>query len=1200
MAEQFDTARVTLQPTAPEQPIQSNVLEQGASVFGQAAAQNVGAASAAGQRASGYFAQANAAFDRTVDQYNKIAVMNAQDEAPGLIQKDGNGQIIPPKSFWPSGIHSAAYAQAYSEAARSTYRTMAASEFSNFVSETQAKFPTDPVAFKKAVDEKQNLMLQNLDTREAPFISLRLQQIGSQGATQVAVNLQAANNATLKAQSDVSYGAIVDTASRLAGITAPIAAFGGKDNPAAPGAIKTITDTLPPELQQRVTSADRTPEHNAQVGGAKDSAHLKPGTAVDIGTAGMTDEQKKALVSQVLSNPNLRGIGFYDDHIHIDTGHDKHTVWGTVPGSVQNDVRTWQGAPTAMAAIPTSTDIEKIKTQVASSALVAGMLADWQKQVGPIMTPGEIARKKDELAYTVVAKSYAETFKSGRYDDGKGNVDQGKIALANDQIEKIAAAFPGREAAVRQTLQEGLQFSVGQSGRYAAQQQLDDKRKIEPAQRRAMDLALQADALKNTDIDGARRITDQLRSEARAALTNPSINDAAALQLAQTYYANGNLAKSSMQEGITNKLQGLVSLSTDQTGSVTVQQKASAVASLQAIQSDPSLAQHLTAGQKSYAQGAVDTYYKTQTANDFTAAYAVATDPNSGASPQMFRDKMRPLIEKGQIGPGGAISTGQYLEAEANVKKVWEAKQNEGDLAASYVARTQAGIPTTEAEQKAYANRVPFKVNGQAPSLYNPDDPTHRAALTDYLAQGGPVPDKVKTALAAISHSPDAAKMDGALQTYQSIYASVQRQLEKQGTPGQAVSVDMVKAKTAALVGSEATYLENVRAWGADGAYKLMLADKTSTSKTGQAGGPADSLDSDMATGLSNITGAIQANQAGQIPSFVQKVLQGRITDTSDTAEEKMRRTTIAQLPASLRGGERTGPEGQLVGADVDVSKGITIKADAARFLSDGAKIYIASDGQAIKAQVTEMTPAQFALTKMMETHADKLEFVKQPDGRARIELKTLGTHLSEKLFRTGEQLKPDATQGILRFMIQQQTGLSTGIAETIDEKSITATTQMDSNNQLSYLISAKNRNGIPVAMMTLKENDPRISATALALDRTAYDKLKAINFPGGAGEYGHAAAAVAGYVSTLTTALGRSNLIDAIARGDWTHSADIVQFRQNFEAERAKFRAELGPNADKVEQVIQDMARDHGPAGTEPLINDLFSRPPVFHPPAR
>jgi hypothetical protein len=442
MAAQFDTNRVVVQPTQQEQPIPTDVFGTGASVFGQQASTLGQEAEAQTRRGEGYFAKANAAFDRSVDEYNKIAVMNATDEAPGLIQKDGNGQIIPPKSFWPSGIHSMAYAQAYPEAARATYRTMASSEFSNFVSEQQAKYPTDTGAFKKAVDEKQAAMLQNLDTREAPFISLRLQQIAAQGGTQVAVNLQAANNATLKAQSDVSYGAIVDTASRLAGITAPTAAFGGKDNPGIPGAISTITGSLDPEIQKRVTSADRTPQRNKEVGGAEDSAHLKPGTAVDIGTAGMTDEQKKALVTQVLANPNLRGLGFYDDHIHIDTGHDKHTVWGAVPGSVQNDVRTWQGAPTAMTAIPTSSDIEKIKTQVASSALIAGMLADWQKQVSTIMTPGEIARKKEELAYTVVAKSYAKTFKGGRYDDGKGNIDQGKIALAEQADREDRRRLP--------------------------------------------------------------------------------------------------------------------------------------------------------------------------------------------------------------------------------------------------------------------------------------------------------------------------------------------------------------------------------------------------------------------------------------------------------------------------------------------------------------------------------------------------------------------------------------------------------------------------------------------------------------------------------------------------------------------------------------------------------------------------------------
>lgn len=78
-----------------------------------------------------------------------------------------------------------------------------------------------------------------------------------------------------------------------------------------------------------VTSAFRDPEHNARVGGAKNSQHMH-GNAFDVNTAGWTEEQRQAFVAEAM-RAGFSGFGNYENSMHVDTGPAR--VWGPSYGA---------------------------------------------------------------------------------------------------------------------------------------------------------------------------------------------------------------------------------------------------------------------------------------------------------------------------------------------------------------------------------------------------------------------------------------------------------------------------------------------------------------------------------------------------------------------------------------------------------------------------------------------------------------------------------------------------------------------------------------------------------------------------------------------------------------------------------------------------------------------------------------------------
>lgn len=70
----------------------------------------------------------------------------------------------------------------------------------------------------------------------------------------------------------------------------------------------------------KITSANRCPAHNAHIGGAVDSQHMK-GTAADIQVADTMPESVADYAETLL--PNWGGIGRYKTFTHIDVRKNK-------------------------------------------------------------------------------------------------------------------------------------------------------------------------------------------------------------------------------------------------------------------------------------------------------------------------------------------------------------------------------------------------------------------------------------------------------------------------------------------------------------------------------------------------------------------------------------------------------------------------------------------------------------------------------------------------------------------------------------------------------------------------------------------------------------------------------------------------------------------------------------------------------------
>ena len=104
--------------------------------------------------------------------------------------------------------------------------------------------------------------------------------------------------------------------------------FESKDGAKMPQDVKENIKLLATELEKirsafkspiKINSGYRSPKHNASIGGASNSYHMK-GMAADFNVEGRTPRQVVSIIEQMIADGLLKqgGLGLYDNWVHYD------------------------------------------------------------------------------------------------------------------------------------------------------------------------------------------------------------------------------------------------------------------------------------------------------------------------------------------------------------------------------------------------------------------------------------------------------------------------------------------------------------------------------------------------------------------------------------------------------------------------------------------------------------------------------------------------------------------------------------------------------------------------------------------------------------------------------------------------------------------------------------------------------------------
>jgi hypothetical protein len=307
-----------------------------------------------------------------------------------------------------------------------------------------------------------------------------------------------------------------------------------------------------------VTSGDRTADHNAEVGGATGSQHLTPGSAQDISLAGLTDEQKTKVFQQFLNDPRVGGIGFYADHLHIDTRGGPKATWGTPPAAIADQLKTWaSGAPA------TQSGDQLAQTRIAQLRYRQSILdnpnldSEARSRQLSLVDQQMSTQTAIVLEQRKSAQDAAESAALGLYN---GKYTDGTMQSVSDQFRK---AGDNSQADIYQFMAEHEAELKENAKNPPARESLAEKLLPGAAGR----IAAQGSALARADIADARALAVQQRSENRRMggeqekLFTEGLNSdidpqalvANARDAYQYYRAAGDLAKA---ESIRSQLEG--------------------------------------------------------------------------------------------------------------------------------------------------------------------------------------------------------------------------------------------------------------------------------------------------------------------------------------------------------------------------------------------------------------------------------------------------------------------------------------------------------------------------------------------------------------------------------------------------------------------------------------------------------------------
>lgn len=161
-------------------------------------------------------------FDMIKQQADRDDVLRAAQDAPAMITRDGNGLVVPPKSFDAPGgfFQSKAYKDAYKNTLFNHYSVMAEQDFSNYANNVIAQHPTDPDAARAKLAERRAAMVQELDPNYAPLITLKLNAMSGQVESKISANVQLEQNKVTAERAEYAYEGVVQQAGQLAQLPA--------------------------------------------------------------------------------------------------------------------------------------------------------------------------------------------------------------------------------------------------------------------------------------------------------------------------------------------------------------------------------------------------------------------------------------------------------------------------------------------------------------------------------------------------------------------------------------------------------------------------------------------------------------------------------------------------------------------------------------------------------------------------------------------------------------------------------------------------------------------------------------------------------------------------------------------------------------------------------------------------------------------
>ena len=850
--------------------------------------------------------------------------------------------------------------------------------------------------------------------------------------------------------------------------------------------------------------------------------------------------------------------------------------------------------------------------------------------------------QKNKLAQNVIIKAHSEVVKNsyGQFYNSDGTQNPGAIAGARENIrqgaKQFAQQFPGHEVEYSDAMNRALEFATGQSSLRAQQIQVDDKRNTLPQQRQMQSDAAEAQRLRTSGEPDAlvrsQAITDKLEQQGRDYLKNTKLSDSVAMDLAQTAFQTGAISRSALTEGYTNRIVGLSSTVRDPTA--TPEQKATAYENVRSIRSNPEVYNQLNSGQRTYLQGTMDEYVKTNYGMQVQAFNAKILQGET--SPQKIDEVRAQQVASNMIPPEQIMQTAAIDSA---AKKAYRDKQTQSTLAGQLVENFAQGKTSTAEQIAAHKAEANWQPPGGAKSI-DYSQPTHVAAVQEFVQKYGYLPDLAKSSLDSMTLSPDENAIAGQKAVLATVRQVERSQMEKvTGNKNSDPRVEeAIDGNVAASIGKNYTFLDNATKFGADSAFKVAMQVGPEPSKAGALGQTPDQTRQSISQSVGNLETLLQKNTLNPITQTMLDPMSLFRSDADATPEQKAVAAASGMASKGMLDMVRNVIPGMGQTGNYDR---VELDPNLSKALVERATVHLATDGKAIHAgQGGTGSPENFVANTAFFTAArnGELGATVSSDGKTlRIGWKSLGAQVEQAI---GVHMTPKMEQGYAAGLIEAENFRVNGTLEETDPTRTHVLPYQANNGQQRYLISVQDQNGNFSQRMDIAKDDPRIAVQAIATVNAATQAVIALSHaPGtptpqmygtaigtiGAGPFGAAIALsenaggipikypVHGYVhigslignaiENMQIAVNRPGMTQAILGDRPMLTAAQNQARKNATADTLEMLQQLDsslkkiPDAPSLQETLTHMMETHAPGVDSSALRQLIKDAGFYQP---